>query len=80
MIGPQLVALAMLFRCVVGPDLAMWLSLVNVELKQNEVTDDGIGTQHKELQQCGRETFKCQGAPPWDRAHCILLHHWSNVA
>jgi hypothetical protein len=38
---------------------------VDVELKQNEVTDDGM-EHNKELENFGRETLSCQGVPTWD--------------
>jgi len=44
-----MIALAILFAVSLNLIVLMWLFLVDVELKQNEVTDDGIGNTTKIL-------------------------------
>jgi hypothetical protein len=53
---------------------------VDVELKQNEVTDDGM-EHNKELQKFGRETLKCQGSAVLDKMlHSAVLPDSSVMA
>jgi hypothetical protein len=62
-IVPQwMIALAMLFAVSLNLIVLMWLFLVDVELKQNEVTDDGIGSTTKILRNLGARRSNVQGA------------------
>jgi hypothetical protein len=54
----------------------MWLFWVDVELKQNEVTDDGIENATKILKKLGARRSNVQGAALGDMPHFIVLYDW----
>jgi hypothetical protein len=54
----------------------MWLFLVDVESKQNEVTDDGIGNTTKILKNLGVRRSNVQGAALGYMPHFTVLHDW----